>query len=412
MRRRLRRSPRSRRGGGQIDLIERRRQNGDPWWQWLAMDDYRISDKMNELLLALSRGPVAEPPWEEFLRLLGEALAADFVTLILRAPREGDAGLVINSVVLSPTIYSAYNDNYFALDPFINLPPGQVFTVDEFMAAEDYYNSDYYRHYVEATGIRHLMGADLGDALGNSARLRFARVIGRENFSAAERALCLRLLPHIQQTIRLQARIARVESERSLFAAAVDRMALAAFILDQRGRIRHSNQAAARLLADGRWLQVADGQLRLLNPTDQRAFRACLDDVMQAHLRGGPGLVKALRLGAGDATAPGMLLRPLPLVAAPDGSRNPSVAIFVSDPLHPREAPADILMTLFSLTRAEANLSLLLATGATLDEACEQLNISRNTGKSHLSAVFSKTGVTRQTRLVQLILGSVATMGD
>jgi len=376
------------------------------------MDDYQISEPMNALLLALSRGPVADPPWEEFLRLLGKALAADFVTLILRAPRAGDTGLVINSVVLSPAVYSAYNDNYFALDPFINLPPGQVFTVDEFMAAEDYYNSDYYRDYVETTGIRHLMGADLGDALGNSARLRFARVIGRENFSAAERALCLCLLPHIQQTIRLQARIARVESERSLFAAAVDRMALAAFILDQRARIRHSNEAAARLLSEGRWLTMEDGQLRLLSQTDQRAFRACLDDVMQAHLRGEPGLVKALRLGAGDANAPGMLLRPLPLVAAPDGSRNPSVAIFVSDPLHPREAPADILMTLFSLTRAEANLSLLLAAGATLDEACEQLHISRNTGKSHLSAVFSKTGVTRQTRLVQLILGSVAAMGD
>lgn len=376
------------------------------------MRDYHISEPMNALLLALSRGPVAEPPWEEFLRLLGEALGADFVTLILRAPRAGDAGLVINSVVLSPAVYSAYNESYFALDPFINLPPGQVFTVDEFMAAEDYYNSDYYRHYVEATGIRHLMGADLGDALGNSARLRFARVIGRDNFSAAERALCLRLLPHIQQTIRLQARIARVESERSLFAAAVDRMALAAFILDQRARIRHSNHAADRLLAERRWITAEDGQLRLLNQNDQRAFRACLEDVMQAHLRGEPGLVKALRLGCGDTAGPGMLLRPLPLVAAPDGSRNPSVAIFVSDPLHPREAPADILMTLFSLTRAEANLSLLLAGGATLDEACEQLHISRNTGKSHLSAVFAKTGVTRQTRLVQLILGSVAPMGD
>ncbi|MEQ8803012.1 MAG: hypothetical protein RLP45_13320, partial [Haliea sp.] len=83
------------------------------------MRDYQISEPMNELLLALSRGPVAEPPWEEFLCLLGEALSADFVTLILRAPREGDAGLVINSVVLSPAVYSAYNESYFALDPFV-----------------------------------------------------------------------------------------------------------------------------------------------------------------------------------------------------------------------------------------------------------------------------------------------------
>lgn len=375
-------------------------------------NDYTISEPMNALLLALSRGPVADPPWEEFLRLLGEALDADYVTLVLRAPREGDAGVVINSVVLSPEVYDLYNEAYFAVDPFVNLPAGEVYTVDEFMAPEEYYASDYYQQYVKGTGIRHLMGADLGDDLGNSARLRFARREHKANFSPADRALCRRLLPHIQQTIRLHARIVRVESERSLFATAVDRMAVAAFILDQSARIRHSNRAAERLLGEGRWVRAEDGQLRLANREDNRAFRTCLEDVMQAHLRGEPAFIKALRLSSDEGPGAGMLLRPLPLVAAPDGSRNPSVAIFVSDPSQPREAQHDILMTLFGFTRAEANLALQLANGATLDEACEHLHISRNTGKSHLSSVFSKTGVTRQTRLVQLILRSVAHMGS
>ena len=107
-----------------------------------------------------------------------------------------------------------------------------------------------------------------------------------------------------------------------------------------------------------------------------------------------------------------MLLRPLPLVAAPDGSRNPSVAVFISDPTHLRKTPVGVLMELFNFTPAEANLALQLARGLTLIEACEKLNISRNTGKSHLSSVFSKTGVARQTQLLQLILGSVASMGE
>ena len=162
------------------------------------MRDYLISAPMNELLLALSRGPVADPPWQEFLRLLGEALAADYVTLILRAPREGDSGLVINSVVLSPDAVNAYNESFFALDPFVNLPPGEVFTVDALVPPGDYYESAYFRQYVEPTGIRHIMGADLGDELGNTARLRFARVAGRDNFAARERELCRCLLPHIQ----------------------------------------------------------------------------------------------------------------------------------------------------------------------------------------------------------------------
>jgi DNA-binding CsgD family transcriptional regulator/PAS domain-containing protein len=377
------------------------------------MSTYDLSPGMNELLLALSRGPVASPPWEEFLRLLGEALGADYVTLVLRAPREGDAGVVINSVALSPEIFNAYNENYFALDPFVNLPAGEVFTVDEFLVPEDYYASEYYQQYVKDTGIVHLMGADLGDDLGNSARLRFARVAGRENFTVDDRALCKVLLPHIQQTIRLHARIVRVESERSLFAGAVDQMAVAAFILDRSARIRHANRAAQKLLDERKWLSQEQGQLKLRNSGDNKAFRAYLDDVMQAHLRGEPSFIKALRLSdSGKGQGYGMLLRPLPLVAAPDGSRNPSVAIFISDPSQPRKTPVAVLMELFGFTRAEAKLALQLADGRTLIEACEQLHIARNTGKSQLSAVFSKTGVARQTQLLQLILRSVASLGE
>jgi DNA-binding CsgD family transcriptional regulator len=376
------------------------------------LSDYRISDKLNQLLLALSRGPVAEHPWQEFMRLLGEALAADFATLILRAPREGDAGVVLNSVVLSPQVFDSYNESYFAIDPFVNLPVGEVYTLEEFVVPDDYYASDYYQQYVKPTGIVHLMGADLSDEMGNSARLRIARVEGRQNFGARERELCTLLLPHIQQTIRLHARIARVESERSLFAGAMDQMAVAAFVLDQNARIRHSNGAGKLMLTEGRWLREKEGQLRLLTSANNSAFRQCLEEVMAAHLRGEPAFIRALRLSEGDGAGVGMLLRPLPQDPVPGGSRNPSVAIFVSDPSRPAVAPADLLMTLFGFTPAEAKLSLQLANGANLDEACKHLHISRNTGKSQLSSVFAKTGVTRQSGLIQLLLRSVAQLGE
>ena len=56
-------------------------------------------------------------------------------------------------------------------------------------------------------------------------------------------------------------------------------------------------------------------------------------------------------------------------------------------------------------------LAMLLANGLTLDEASDALGISHNTARAHLRSTFSKTGVTRQTMLVRLILRSVATLG-
>ena len=48
-----------------------------------------------------------------------------------------------------------------------------------------------------------------------------------------------------------------------------------------------------------------------------------------------------------------------------------------------------------------------------LDEASAELGVSRNTTRTHLRAVFAKTGVSRQTGLVRLILNSVAPLaGD
>jgi len=72
-----------------------------------------------------------------------------------------------------------------------------------------------------------------------------------------------------------------------------------------------------------------------------------------------------------------------------------------------------VVARLFGFTPTEAGLAMLLANGLTLDEASEQLGVSRNTTRTHLRAVFAKTGVTRQTGLVRLILQSVAPLaGD
>ena len=53
-------------------------------------------------------------------------------------------------------------------------------------------------------------------------------------------------------------------------------------------------------------------------------------------------------------------------------------------------------------------MALKLVDGASLEEVAEELSIRRNTARAHLRAIFSKTGVRRQTELVRILLNSVA----
>jgi len=65
---------------------------------------------------------------------------------------------------------------------------------------------------------------------------------------------------------------------------------------------------------------------------------------------------------------------------------------------------------LFNFTPAEANFAKLLAEGLTLDEAGEQLGITKNTVKSRLRSIFSKTGVTRQSSLIRILLDTMVSL--
>ena len=104
----------------------------------------------------------------------------------------------------------------------------------------------------------------------------------------------------------------------------------------------------------------------------------------------------------------GVVIRGVPAADSPQGPAIPSVAVFISDPDQVSLAPAQVIGRLFGFTPAEAALAMLLANGLTLDEASAELGVSRNTTRTHLRSLFARTGVSRQTMLVRLILKSVA----
>jgi DNA-binding CsgD family transcriptional regulator/PAS domain-containing protein len=360
------------------------------------------------LLAATYEGPMEVRPWQSLLALLREQLEADVAAIFLQPPKlEGRLVMLVDGGVEEGI--ASYERGLFSLDPFVDLPTDRVVTLREVIPEEELLNSEFYRLSMKPSQLVDFLGADMVVAGEMEARFRLSRSEGRPLFGDRERQVCQALLPHLQRSIRLHARLNRIESERALYAGAVEQLAVGTIILDEKGRVLDKNDTANELLTHKDGLRVLGGKLQLVSSTANAEFQALVAQVLKNQSRAEPSMVEAMCVPRpSSASDLGVIVRAIPANRWSEGKSFPSVAIFISDPERDPSTTAKTLASLFGFTPTEAALSLHLANGLSLDEAAQAMGVSRNTVRSHLRSVFSKTGVSRQSLLVSLILKSVA----
>jgi DNA-binding CsgD family transcriptional regulator len=176
-------------------------------------------------------------------------------------------------------------------------------------------------------------------------------------------------------------------------------------VLDWRGDVILANPTAQKTLTAE--LRIVK---RRLTASDNEACRSLSDlvDCATSSLLG-----PALRP---PVAVPRAGRRPLLVYAVPilgealDVFVHARAILVVLDPdAHPMP-PEEALRVAFRLTSAEARLAARLGSGESLDEAADRLGITKETARSHLRAVFGKTGAHRQSELVALVSRMAAPM--
>ena len=368
---------------------------------------------LDRLIGAIYEGAMESPPWQAALQLMRDSLQAAHVTLMLRPPSSENAGVMINTGTVTKQGIESYETHFFAMDPFVRLTEGEVVTAEE-LIGKQWLQSTVYQEYLRPLGVRHLLGADIYTKEGIECRLRITRSHEAQPFSSEDKALIRFLLPHLKRSIQLHARLDFLECERQLFAGTVNRMLLGIISFSQNGTILETNQEARRILSekDGIWLAGNNLSVEVTQEGRelQRMVRQALSSTAADKT---PGVVEAMSVTRPSGRAKlGVLVRQIPLGTWSESRQRPAVAVFLRDPESSAAQPShELVRRLFGLTRMEAALALLLAEGLTLDEAAEKMDVRRNTARTHLRSIFCKTGVTRQTMLVRLLLNSVITLG-
>ena len=380
----------------------------------------------DRLVQLIYRGVLEQPPWHNTLPDLRQALDAQVISLVLRPPSAEDRGVILNCVRPDPQVQdqqprladpgdwevTAYREQFFSLDPFVNLPLDSVVALDDILPESELTASDYYTHYLEPIGLFRILGVDTGDPRGMLIRLRFARGRQEPAFNSADRALLQALVPHLRQATLIYSELSQAASERDIYSGAVDQLSVATVILDEKGCLLNTNALASALLRDAGGLRVREGRLNIADRDSNRALQEALHNVISAQQSGRASVVRALRVARPGGRAPlGLVIKPVPVPEGGESRVGPCAAVFISDPEHRDSASQQTLGELFGLTPAEANVAILLARGLSLAEVSEAQNISPHTARAQLKSIFAKTGASRQAELVRMVITSVASLG-
>jgi DNA-binding CsgD family transcriptional regulator len=127
-------------------------------------------------------------------------------------------------------------------------------------------------------------------------------------------------------------------------------------------------------------------------------------------------LTKAIRASRSERVEPCVVMLPLVdqlpmiLMFAPlrSAERARGALLFVFDPSATHRLTADLVRLLFGLSQTEAALMVALCSGKSLDDAACERGVSTHNTHSQLKSILQKTGTSRQTELMSLVLANPA----
>ena len=216
------------------------------------------------------------------------------------------------------------------------------------------------------------------------------------------------ILPHVSRAMALHQRLARLENDNQLMTAALGRLSLGVIAVAADLRILFANAEAERIFARGEGITSRRGVLAF---ADASRHRIVADAVArrQAGVFEGAAPIIAVPRPSGE---PDFTVMVAPLAVAADdpfgaSPANATATIFITDPTAQATLPpAAQIAARFGLTATEAEVARLAAMGRGMPFVAEAMGVSINTARTHLKAVYEKSGVNHQAGLARLMMQS------
>jgi len=376
-------------------------------------------DRLHQIA-TLAGASAADPSrWLETLLQLERALGANGCALF--TPEIDPEGRFL--AVSTPLVASATTDyvqNWAASDAWINAATerrffrhaGEIRSGVEALEQRALHRTEFYNGFLKPNDIEHILSLKVTDGANRLAPATHLSLYAPRSgigFGEDHKAFLAELWPHMQRAITTHWTLARAQHAWPAVEAMLDALAQPAWIVQRDRTIEHANAHASPKAITGaaphRWLKARQGRLESLGDLGVPELDHALAN---ASLGGGRSWITSIFVD-------GVLKRAVLRVA--DLNEHPAFSAFwprahallvlempPSDDL--QAAWMNKVIVHYRLSPAEGRVLARLAAGLVPKEVASELQLSMATVRTHIRALFDKTGCRRQSELMRLVAGS------
>ncbi len=357
-----------------------------------------LADQIERVVPLIYEAGTETTLWEHVLEQIVGLLGGHCGSLICRRPGiTGGSGVAIGfDPEALRQFWAHYANTNILLRHCGQQPAGTIVTDPELLPRAEFRRSEYYNDFLLKLEDTHsVLTAFLWSDKDRFVVFNCCRSPSRPEFSEEDKHLLRPLMVHLARAIGIGVKLGTVQTEAH-DQALLDGTSHGVLVLGRGERILSANPAGEKLLAAKDGLIVSSKGLRAATPVMTAALQAAI--ARAATGRDG-GTVALPRHGSGHP----LYALAVPLPAPSDWLRveDGRVMLLLYDPATRPALAASDLQALFQLTPAEARLAVRLYDGDDLATAAAAFGISRNTARTHLYALMSKTDCRRQGELLQ-----------
>lgn len=359
------------------------------------------SPLFSELLHQLY-GSVVVGDWRPFLQLIMETTNSNkaFVSLKKTDP---NSPLFMNitakfDMPVDALVYYQQRpfDDPFFFDYVRYLPEGETIRPDDFININEYSTSEFSKKVLTPLRCHYVLGALLLRDHEHDAFFILNRGEEDDPFSYREQELIEQLKPHIQQSMRLFTLFRDVTNKNDMLSVVLNQNDKALLVINSDRKIKLSNHKADALLDNMPCFSIAGNRFRLKNTAENLRFQQLIEAYLQNDILNNDRLYLQLTETGIQLSLSIAPLRWLKL----DSSEESLFLLTIS---YQQNICWQGVKEEYDLTSRELELVIALHSNQKLKDLSAEFEISYNTLRCHLRAIFKKCRINSQSELMLLL---------